>query len=110
MLDGLRKAKVYVQDKYAGILMETEEGYAYIYDDEYIANKSSVSISLTMPVSKKEYTSNVLFPFFDGLIPEGWLLEIVCHNWKLSMNDRFGLLLATCRDCVGDVYLVSEVE
>lgn len=110
MLEILRKARVYVQDKYAGLLMETVDGYSFVYDDEYIADESAVSVSLTMPVSRKKYNSKVLFPFFDGLIPEGWLLEIVIHNWKLSMNDRFGLLLATCRDCVGDVHLIPEVE
>ena len=43
----------------------------------------------------------MLFPFFDGLIPEGWLLEIAVDSWKLDQNDRMGLLLACCRDCIG---------
>ena len=56
-----------------------------------------------------EYESAVLFPFFDGLIPEGWLLDIASRNWKLDKNDRFGLLIACCRDCIGDVS-VREVS
>ena len=62
-----------------------------------------------MPLEKKEYHSKTLFPFFDGLIPEGWLLDLAVKNWKLSVNDRFGLLLATCRDCIGDVWIEQEV-
>jgi len=44
-----------------------------------------------------------LFPFFDGLIPEGWLLDIAEKNWKLDMRDRMSILLVTCRDCIGAV-------
>jgi serine/threonine-protein kinase HipA len=44
-----------------------------------------------------------LFPFFDGLIPEGWLLDIAQNNWKLNPRDRMGLLMACCKDCIGAV-------
>jgi serine/threonine-protein kinase HipA len=54
------------------------------------------------------YHSTVLFSFFDGLIPEGWLLDVVSRNWKIDKEDRFGLLLVACRDCIGDVKIVPE--
>ena len=60
-------------------------------------------MSLTLPLSREKYESNILFPFFDGLIPEGWLLNVVERNWKIDGRDRFGLLLVTCADCIGDV-------
>ena len=28
---------------------------------------------------------------------------MVSHNWKVSTQDRFGLLLLAFRDCIGDV-------
>ena len=56
-----------------------------------------------MPLRREAYMSNTLFPFFDGLIPEGWLLNVAQKNWKLDENDRFGLLLTVCKDCIGDV-------
>lgn len=98
-----RKARVYVQDRYAGLLCETDEGYSFQYEPEYLASEMPLAVSLTMPVQKESYRSNVLFSFFDGLIPEGWLLEVVIHNWKVDRNDRFGLLLSACKDCIGDV-------
>jgi len=53
----------------------------------------------------------VLFPFFDGLIPEGWLLNIAVHNWKIKPYDRFGLLMTLCKDCIGCVSVTSkEIE
>lgn len=66
------------------------------------------AVSLTMPLSRKQYTSNILFPFFDGLIPEGWLLDVVSRNWKVDRNDRFGLLLIACRDSIGNVSIRGE--
>jgi len=45
----------------------------------------------------------VFFSFFDGLIPEGWMLNILVQNWKLNPSDRMGLLLACCEDCIGNV-------
>ena len=59
-----------------------------------------------MPVQKNPYKSNRLFPFFEGLIPEGWLLEIASLSWKINKNDRMGLLLACCKNCIGAVSVI----
>ena len=98
----MRKALVYVSDSFAGELCETDFGYKFQYDEKYLASGNH-AISLTMPLTHEPYVSENLFPFFDGLIPEGWLLDIVCHNWKLNERDRFGILLAACADPIGDV-------
>ena len=99
----MRQAKIYMHDSWAGILTEDENGYRFEYQFDYLENELAEPISLTLPISKKAYSSNALFPFFDGLIPEGWLLEIAEKNWKLNPRDRMGILLATCRNCIGAV-------
>ena len=101
----LRSGKVYVQNIYAGKICETEDGYEFCYDTEYLSMENAVPVSLTLPLCADAYKSNTLFPFFDGLIPEGWLLGVVERNWKIDGKDRFGLLLAACRDCIGDVFI-----
>lgn len=103
-----RAGKVYVQNEYVGRIYETDEGYEFFYDDEYYSRETAIPVSLTFPLSEQVYKSNTLFSFFDGLIPEGWLLGIVERNWKIDGRDRFGLLLAACRDCIGDVYIEAE--
>ncbi|MDD2213405.1 MAG: HipA N-terminal domain-containing protein [Oscillospiraceae bacterium] len=99
----LRSASVYVRDRYAGRLNETDEGYVFTYSQAYLAEAEATAVSLTLPLQSAAFTSKYLFPFFDGLLPEGWLLDIVSRNWKLSPADRFGLLLCACRDCIGNV-------
>ena len=103
-----RSGKVFVRNKQAGIIYETDDGYEYVYDAAYLSDEAALPVSLTMPLSADVYKSNVLFPFFDGLIPEGWLLSVVERNWKIDGRDRFGLLLAVCRDCIGDVHIEAE--
>jgi len=103
-----KNARVLYDGKPAAILSETDDGYLLKYDAKYLAQPDSKSISFTLPKQKKEYTSKTLFAFFDGLIPEGWLLDIVVDHWKIKANDRFELLLNTCRDTIGAVTIEPE--
>ena len=102
----MKQAKVYFQDTLAGILTEDENGYTFVYSEAYIAD-NGMPISLTMPLQAQPFTSDNMFPFFDGLIPEGWLLDIVQANWKINPRDRMSLLLACCKDCIGAVSIVD---
>jgi serine/threonine-protein kinase HipA len=97
------RVKVLYNSKLAGYLSETDEGYLFGYVNEYLQLADAKPISLTMPLRAETYKSNVLFPFCDGLIPEGWLLDIAVDFWKIKPNDRFQLLVATCRDAIGAV-------
>ena len=100
----MRKARIYYQDKVAGILTETDEGeYVFRYEEDYIENHPDDFITFSMPVSKFAYRDKRLFPFFEGLIPEGWLLDIASKSWKIKRDDRMGLLLACCKNCIGAV-------
>jgi serine/threonine-protein kinase HipA len=104
----MRQAQVYYKNEFAGIIRETDEGFLFQYDAEYLAKASSKPVSLTLPLQPKAFTSKVLFAFFDGLIPEGWLLNIAVSNWKINPNDRFGLLMTLCRDSIGCVSVTSN--
>ena len=102
----MRQAKIIIDGQVAGILTETEEGYFFSYDKTYLDAKNKKSVSLTLPPQEEPFKADILFPFCDGLIPEGWLLDIVQKNWKLDPRDRMGLLLATCKDCIGNISVI----
>lgn len=97
-----RAGVVYYGDMLAGIISENEEGLTFAYEKEYV-DAQNPPVSLTLPLRTEPYQSRVMFPFFDGLIPEGWLLDIAVQNWKLNPRDRMGLLLTVCQDCLGAV-------
>lgn len=105
--EGFRTAIVLVQGREAGILTESDEGYSFQYLLDYLAGDGAIAVSLTLPLSEKVYESKTLFAFFDGLIPEGWLLNIAHKHWNIPEKDRFGVLLRACRDCIGDVQIME---
>lgn len=103
-----KNAKVLYDGKPAAIISETDDGYVLKYIAGYLEHPDSKSISFTLPKQEEKYTSKTLFAFFDGLIPEGWLLDIAIDYWKVKANDRFELLLNTCRDTIGAVTIEPE--
>ena len=89
----LRKADVYFKNDLAGYLSETNEGYIFQYDENFL--KKNISISVSLPPREEPFKSAELFPFFKGLLPEGWYLDIVCHKEKKDPRDFFGVLAST---------------
>ena len=107
----MRSANIYYKEVLAGKLTETNDGeFVFQYDKLYIKDHPNEFITFTMPVSEKPYIEKRLFPFFEGLIPEGWLLDIASKNWKINPNDRMGLLLACCQNCIGAVSVIPISE
>ena len=96
-MDTFRTAYVYIRNTFAGELKETDARYSFTYDSNYLAGDNASPVSLTLPLQAESYTFNTLFSFFDGLIPEGWLLDVVRRNRKINVSDRFGLLLVACK-------------
>lgn len=100
----MREAIIKYNNIDAGILQETDEGkYIFTYNRDYIQSYPQQFIIFQMPVRAYPYISNRLFPFFDGLIPEGWLLNITSETWRINKKDRMGLLLAVGQNCIGAV-------
>lgn len=104
----MRQALVYRKDVLAGVLTENEGEYTFVYDIGYLQSDDAKAISLTMPLQKEAFVSPVLFPFFDGLIPEGWLLDVALRNSDISILDRMSLLLLCCKDCIGSISVVGK--
>lgn len=103
----MRQGEIWVNNQLAGVLIEDDTGYHFKYRKEYLEQDKVLPVSLTIPLQKDAFHSENLFPFFDGLIPEGWLLDIAHKNWKINPRDRMGLLLTTCRDCIGNISVRS---
>jgi len=100
----MRRAEIFYHDTLSGILTETNDGhFIFQYDEKYIIHHPDQFLTFTMPVTKYPYHDKHLFSFFEGLIPEGWLLDIAKIHYKINPNDRMGLLLACCQNCIGAV-------
>lgn len=103
----LRKGRVLYTGEYAGEIRELDDHYEFQYDKTYLKSDTAKAISLTLPFQQEPFKSPLLFSFFDGLIPEGWLLDVAEKNWKLDPRDRMGLLLACCKETIGAVSVIG---
>jgi serine/threonine-protein kinase HipA len=107
----MRQAKIYYNNLICGLLTETNDGdFTFKYENEYVNTYTGSFMTFTMPVRVQEYKEKRLFAFFEGLIPEGWLLDIASKSWKINKNDRMGLLLACCQNCIGAVSVEPVTE
>lgn len=97
------RAAVFYGPKKAGELIRKRDGFEFVYDRDYLSDPEAMPISLGLPLREEKYASKMLFPFFDGLLPEGWLLDLTCAVAKIDMNDRFRLLLYAGGDPIGAV-------
>ncbi len=104
----MRRAKVWYSETLAGYVEETEVGYRFTYQATYLNSPEAKPVSQVLPLQAEPFEAKTLFPFFDGLIPEGWLLDLGTRNWKLDPKDRFGLLVAFCRDPIGAVGVTPD--
>ncbi len=102
-----RKGRVLFKGQQAGTIEETESGFRFSYDPAFLESNQSIAVSL--PLQAEPFESNALFPFFEGLLPEGWYKSIVCRTIKIDEEDSFGLLIRACSDCIGAVS-VEEIS
>lgn len=102
-----RRGLVRLRGQRVGMIVETEGGMRFTYDSDWLDGPGAEPISHTLPLRSESYDASGLHPLFENLLPEGWLLELATTKLKLSKDDGFGLLLATCADCVGAVEIVQ---
>lgn len=96
----MKKARILVHGVFAGILEQRDDGkYYFAYDQAY----QGAPVSLTMPIKSKEFHYQSFPPFFEGLLPEGAMLEALLRKYKLDKKDYFGQLLQVGLDVVGAV-------
>lgn len=97
----MKKARIFVDNKLAGELQEIVRGknYRFIYLETYRGQ----SVSLEMPTHKSMYEFDCFPPFFEGLLPEGMMLESLLRQTKIDRHDLMSQLITVGRDLVGNV-------
>lgn len=100
----MNSAQVFLHERMAGVLEQENATYRFTYSKSYLALPDAEAIAIAMPLQEEAFTSEqILIPFFDNLIPEGYLLQLALETLDLNYNDRFAILLATTQDCIGAV-------
>ena len=101
-----RAVNIYMYDKLAGLLVESENGYAFSYDEHY----KGKPISLSMPISNNSFASEQLHPFFKSLAPEGWLKKRFSEIQQIDERDLLGFLIENGKDLLGAITITKVVN
>lgn len=101
----MRRAEVHFKGESAGILEELDKGGGYRF--QYHENYKGDPVSLTMPVKESSFVFDEFPAFFDGLLPEGMMLDGLLKKRKIDRDDLFGQLVAVGKDLVGAVTVVE---
>lgn len=106
----MKSLEVIVKNESAGVLSKFKDGtYEFRYLPHYRRNLMTVSVALTIPKSIAVHRSRVLFPFFYGLLAEGFQKRLQCRGLKIDENDHFTRLAETCRKgVIGAVYVLPR--
>lgn len=93
----MRRADVYCRGVLAGVLSKSDAGgYRFEYAPEYMGDPKCPAISLSLPKRGAAFESDVLFPFFFGLLAEGEDKAVQCRMLRIDEADHFTHLLKTC--------------
>ncbi len=94
----MRRCKVFIQKKYAGILTEGDNPREYIFEyaPEYLVTETE-PVCLAMPLRKEPYRSPYLFPYFANMLSEGSNRELQASYHHLDKDDDFGILMETAQ-------------
>lgn len=106
----MKKGNVFKKELLVGKIWEDENGFHFQYNETYLNDPVYGEVSKTLPLRSEEYIDKTILPFFDGLIPEGWFLQLAIDNWKLDPRNRMSLLLNLCKDCIGDISIINDED
>jgi serine/threonine-protein kinase HipA len=94
---------VFFNDRRVGYLSKTKDGFIFKYDKDFLDSSDCFPIAYNFPLKSEEFTSKKLFPFFEGLVSEGWLLKIQSQSLKIDERDFFSMLIENGEDLIGGI-------
>ena len=80
----------------------------FSYDKSYIASPTARAISLSLPLSQKDFDTDATKTFFDGLLPEGFTRQCVAESIHASSDDYISILQQLGSECLGAIQIIDE--
>lgn len=108
------KLQVYFDNTLAGTLekirKDEQDQYVFRYVEDYLEKRGARPVSVNLPLTSEPFRSSVLFPFFDNLLAEGWLLDVQASTHKIDRHDKFALISVCGLECMGAVSLRGDQD
>ena len=93
-----------------GVLSKDKNGGLHFsYTDAWMERSGTRPISLSLPVTKKNYSGDLVYNFFDNLLPDNQdIRNKIQTRFNVQTGHSFDLLAAIGNDCVGAIQLSTE--
>src|SRR5476651_830342 len=94
---------VWLNDLQVGELEERRSRLRFTYAEAAFTTYplNTPLLSVAMPTRYEPYGDPIARPFFEGLLPEGRLREVIAYDLQVNPLDSFTLLRLLARDCAG---------
>lgn len=101
---------VYLNGYLVGEFKKASTGaHSFNYHKDWLDLQGSRPISLSMPLSKKEYRGDVVYNYFDNLLPDNPdIRQRIIARYQANSSLPFDLLSMIGRDCVGALQLLPQ--
>ena len=107
----MSKLVVYCQEKVVGSLeFDKEERLSFQYDKSWLAFKNRFPLSIALGLSDKIYGHIETKSFFENLLPEGEIKQLLEAHGKSSIKSEFGFLKEFGGDCAGAFKILPETR
>lgn len=99
---------VFYEDLRVGTLTrDADLIYSFVYTDEWIESPRHFPLSLSMPLKDKSFGNKITLSFFENLMPEGEVREVLKRDYHV--DSAFDFLKFFGRDSAGAI-VVSDQE
>jgi serine/threonine-protein kinase HipA len=105
MIGTIEQATVYYGPKEAGVLRHTSDGFEFCYHSAYRSDPHAKPITRRLPLNRSRFAFKSLLPWFQDVLPEGWVINALGQTRQLNEMEQFALLLHMGTDTLGPVSL-----
>ncbi|MDX1900765.1 MAG: type II toxin-antitoxin system HipA family toxin [Gammaproteobacteria bacterium] len=95
-----------------GKLEKTDKGaLIFTYDQQWLKTPGARPISLSLPLAGKSFSGDVVYNFFDNLLPDNAEIRArIQTKFHVPTNHPFDLLASIGKDCVGAIQMINETS
>lgn len=104
--------KLYMNNTFVGLLKKMPNGALHFtYDESWVNSPVSIPLSLSLPLTTRTYSGDIVINYFDNLLPDNeGIRKALAQRMSIHSQEVYDLLAAIGRDCVGAVQLIPSEE
>lgn len=99
----------YLNGKLVGTLHKQSGALSFQYDEGWLSTNGARPISLSLPLRNDSYSGDVVYNFFDNLLPDNpQIRSRIQAKFQAKTSHPFDLLAEIGKDCIGAIALGSK--